>query len=109
MADKILLVQGDTLPTPVVTIYDEISGDIVDLTSASVRMLFREVGSTTVKASLSGVLLDDPPGSAGRVAFNFGANLDAPGNYEGEFEVTFPGGGIQTTYAKQKFKVREQF
>lgn len=109
MADKILLVQGDTLPTPVVTIYDEISGATVDLTGASVRMLFREVGSATVKASLFGVLLDDPPGSTGRVAFNFGTNLDAPGSYEGEFEVTFPGGGVQTTYAKQKFKVREQF
>lgn len=109
MADKILLVQGDTLPTPVVTIYDEISGAIVDLTGASVRMLFREVGSDTVKASLSGVLMDDPPGSDGRVVFNFGNSLDAAGNYEGEFEVTFPNGGIQTTYAKQKFKVREQF
>lgn len=109
MADKILLVQGDTLPTPVVTIYDEISSNVVDLTGATVRMLFREVGSDTVKASLNGVLMDNPPGSAGRVVFSFGNNLDAPGNYEGEFEVTFPGGGVQTTYAKQKFKVREQF
>lgn len=109
MADKILLVQGDTLPTPIVTIYDEISGDIVDLTGASVRMLFREVGSTTAKAALIGVLIDNPPGSLGRVAFSFGDNLDASGNYEGEFEVTFPGGGIQTTYAVQKFKVRPQF
>lgn len=109
MADKILLVQGDTLPTPVVTIYDEISGATVDLTGASVRMLFREAGSDTVKASIPGVLMDQPPGSLGRVVFSFGNHLDAPGNYEGEFEVTFPSGGVQTTYAVQKFKVREQF
>ncbi len=109
MADKILLVQGDTLPTPVVTIYDEISGAAVDLTGASVRMLFREVGSTTLKATLTGVLIGNPPGATGQVVFSFGSTLDAPGNYEGEFEVTFPGGGIQTTYAVQKFKVREQF
>lgn len=107
MADKILLVQGDTLPTPVVTIYDEISGNVVDLTGASVRMLFRESGSTTVKATLTGVLLDG--GVNGKVVFSFGNHLDAPGNYEGEFEVTFPSGGVQTTYAVQKFKVREQF
>jgi hypothetical protein len=109
MADKILLVQGDTLPTPVVTIYDEISGAAVDLTGASVRMLFREVGSTTLKATLTGVLIGNPPGATGQVVFSFGSTLDAPGSYEGEFEVTFPGGGIQTTYAVQKFKVREQF
>lgn len=109
MADKILLVQGDTLPTPVVTIYDEISGETVDLTSATVRMLFRESGSTTLKATLTGVLIGSPPGSTGQVVFSFGNNLDTPGNYEGEFEVTFPSGGVQTTYAVQKFKVREQF
>lgn len=109
MADKILLVQGDTLPTPIVTIYDEISGETVDLTGASVRMLFREVGAEIVKASLTGVLIGNPPGSTGQVVFSFGSNLDSPGNYEGEFEVTFPSGGVQTTYAVQKFKVREQF
>lgn len=107
MAEKIKLVQGDSLPTPVVTIYDEISGNVVDLTGASVRMLFRESGSSTVKAALTGVLLDG--GVNGQAVFSFGNTLDAPGNYEGEFEVTFPSGGVQTTYATQKFKVREQF
>lgn len=107
--DTVLLVQGDTLPTPVVTIYDETSGGVVDLTGASVRMLFRAIGSNTIKASITGVLMDDPPGSLGRAVFNFGDNLDSPGIFEGEFEVIFPGGGIQTTYATQKFKVREQF
>lgn len=109
MTDKILLVQGDTLPTPVVTLYDEITGNTIDLTGATVRMLFREVGSDTLKATLTGVLMDDPPGSAGRVTFSFGDSLDTAGSFEGEFEVTFPGGAIQTTYAKQKFKIREQF
>ena len=109
MADRIKLVQGDTLPALVVTLYDENTGDIVDLTGASVRMLFREMWAETVKATLPGVLVGDPPGATGQVAFGFGDSLDAPGNYEGEFEVTFPGGGVQTTYAVQKFKVRPQF
>jgi hypothetical protein len=32
-----------------------------------------------------------------------------PGDYEGEIEITFPDGQIQTVYDPLKFKVREDF
>ncbi len=35
--------------------------------------------------------------------------LDTAGEFEGEVEVTFPDGRIQTAFAILKFQVREQF
>lgn len=127
MADRILLVQGDTLPSLVVSLYRDDYSYPMDLRGCTVRMRFREAGSDTVKAILIGQLMpgvdfggtgnpslappyDQADGRGGRVQFNWGVDdLDAEGAYEGEVEVTSASNLIQTVYDVMKFKVRSQF
>lgn len=129
MTTKIKLVQGDTRPQVKCVITDENTGTIVDLTSSTVQLKFRASGSTAVLFTLTGALLSgiedeagnvsqnmpgeayNTPGKGGRVAFQFGVgnlNVDA-GNYEGELEITFSDGSIQTVFVPLKFQVRAQF
>lgn len=110
MTEKIKLVQGDTRPALVCTITDQNSGAVIPLTGASAVMKFREVGSTTLTATLTGTIID---GAAGKVAFY---PASAPemlqgnaGEYEGEIEITFSDGQKQTVYELLKFKLREDF
>ena len=129
MAEKIKLVQGDTRPQIKCVITDDSTGAIVDISGAAVLLKFRAVGSSVILFTRPGALLagiEDSSGvasqygtgqayalagSGGRVAFQFvTGNLDIePGMYEGELEVTFGDGSIQTIYAPLKFSVRKQF
>lgn len=126
MAERILLVQGDTLPSVVVSIFKDDLSAPLDLRGSTVLLKFREAGSDTVKATLTGSLLQgydngsgvvdtSPPydvsdGRGGRVQFNWTADaLDAEGSFEGEVEVTNGNALIQTVYEKLKFRVRAQF
>lgn len=126
MADKIKLVQGDTKPALVISLTDENSGAPLGINGATCRVYFRAVGETAILATLTGntipgrVLEDGTldfaapynlPGSGGRVQFNWATgDLDQPsGDYEGEIEITFPDGTIQTVYDLLKFKLREDF
>jgi len=126
MAEKIKLVQGDTKPALVLSLTDETTGSPIGLTNSTVRMYFRAVGSSTVLATLTGYLLvgrvsadgtidSTAPyntlGAGGRVQFLWGStdlNQDA-GDYEGEIEITFADGTIQTVYDVLKFKLRKDF
>lgn len=129
MAEKIKLVQGDTRPQIKCVITDDITGNVVDIAGATARLKFRAVGSSATLFTLTGALLsgiEDESGNVtlsgvgeeyglagkgGRVAFQFSSgnlNVD-PGSYEGEIEVTFGDGAIQTVYAPLKFQVRAQF
>lgn len=126
MADKILLVQGDTKPVIVIGLNDETSGDPIDVSTAVTRLKFRAVGGTDVLATLIGVNIAgkdnadgtvdysstwDVAGSGGRVQFpwNFGDLNQPAGDYEGEIEITFADTSIQTVYDILKFKIREDF
>jgi hypothetical protein len=108
MAEKIKLVKDDTLPQIKVTFTDETTGLPIDITGATPRLRFRAVGSTTLIATLTGTVLDGPNGIC---IFAWGQTtlgVDA-GDYEGEVEVTFVTGAVQTVYDILKFKVREDF
>ena len=126
MAERILLVQGDTLPSVVVSIFKDDLSAPLDLRGSTVLLKFREAGSDTIKATLTGTLLQgydngsgvvdsSPPydlndGRGGRVQFSWTADaLDAEGSFEGEVEVTNGNALIQTVYEKLKFRVRAQF
>lgn len=127
MTDKLKLVRGDTRPQVRAIVRDETAKTPMDLTGATVRMLFRPAGGESLQATLAGVLLpgledeetgqvnSSPPydvaGSGGRVAFSWSAgDLDCkPGEYEGEIKVTFPDTTLQTVYEILKFKVRDRF
>lgn len=110
MTDRIYLVQGDVdRPQIQATITDENSGAVVDITGATVLLKFRRVGSTTLTATVTGVVTD---GAAGLVVFPMTAASMAgePGDYEGEIQVTFDAGtGVQTVYDLLKFRLRGEF
>ena len=107
-ADKIKLVQGDTRPTLVCTLTDDSSGDAINITGATVRLKFRQVGSTTLKDTIIGTVTS---GEGGVVTFTWGSDaLDGPpGEYEGEIEIVFSDNSIQTVYDLLKFKLRSEF
>lgn len=110
MSDKIKLVQGDTRPAIVVTLTDDATGNVITLTGATPVLRFRAVGSTTIQATVTGTVTD---GAAGQCAFY---PASAPemlsgdaGDYEGEIEITFADGQVQTVYDLLKFKLRQEF
>lgn len=110
MADKILLVQGDTGPQLKVDLTDKNTGEIVNLTGASAVMKFRAAGSDTTLLTRTGYI--DPATAAnGTVIFTWqeGDLNQDPGAYEGEVKVTFQGGMKQTVYDLLKFTLRGDF
>lgn len=110
MVDKIKLVQDDTRPAVVCAITDDTTGAIVSLTGATVLLKFRATGSTTLQATVTGSVTDGPNG----VVVFYPASAPemltgAAGDYEGEIQITFSDGQIQTVYDLLKFKVRSDF
>ena len=107
MAEKIKLVQGDNRPYIKLTLKNP-DDTVVDVSSATVNVKFRAVGSTT---TLTTITCSKPNGgSDGVVIFNFpGTTLSVePGAYEGEVEIDF-GNDVATVYDILKFSVRAQF
>lgn len=110
MAEKIKLVQGDTRPALVCTLTDDVTGAAIDITGATVRLKFRAAGATTLTATVTGSITN---AAAGQVVFYPASAPEMlqgePGDYEGEIEITFNDGQVQTVYDVLKFKVREDF
>jgi hypothetical protein len=110
MAEKIKLVQGDTLPSIKLTLTDPTDGAVIDVSHEDtvVNVYFRAVGSTEVLSTLA--CTNENDGTDGQVRFDFsGGALNVPaGPYEGEIEISF-NGSLQTVYEKLKFYVREDF
>jgi hypothetical protein len=110
MAERIKLVQGDTLPNIRLTLTDPTTGSAINVSDPGVvvRVYFRAAGSATVLSTITCEKVDG--GATGVVRFNFqNGVLDVePGPYEGEVEIDFDG-QIQTVYDVLKFNVRSQF
>lgn len=110
MSEYIKLVKNDTLPLIKLQIKDEITAAPIDLsaigTAAEVKL--RAVNTTLVLSTLTCTIVD---GVNGIIQFDFsGGALDVdPGVYEGEVQLSFAGGGIQTLYDTLKFRVRDEF
>ncbi|NCG05921.1 MAG: BppU family phage baseplate upper protein [Gammaproteobacteria bacterium] len=120
-SDTLNLVVGDTLPQLNLTLKDSNAAAAgltldpdnsatwapIDITGATVRMRIRELGSTTVKSTLTCTITSN---TGGTVHTNFPAGtLDTAGTFEAEVEITFASGGIQTVNDLIKLKVREDF
>jgi len=120
-SDTLNLVAGDTLPELTFSLKDSNTAAVgtildpnnsatwapVDLTGATVRLRIRELGSATVKSTLT-CTVSQP--LQGKVITNFPTGtLDTAGTFEAELEVTFASGGIQTVNDLIKLKVRSDF
>lgn len=104
----IKLVQGDNRPYIRLTLTSP-DGDNIDVSDADVVVKFRAAKATEVLAILP---CSKPNGGAdGVVVFNFpGDTLDVPaGAYEGEVEISFDGGEVQTVFDVLQFNVRAEF
>jgi hypothetical protein len=109
MAEKIKLVQGDSLPRVSFTLTDAATMLPIDLSDAILIVLkFRQAGSTTLVSSIPGVITS---ALGGTVDFLFpsAALAGEAGPYESEIEITHSSGRILTVYDTQKYVVREQF
>jgi hypothetical protein len=108
MADKIKLVQGDTRPNLVVILTDDVTGLPIDVTGATVRLKFRAAGAEELTETLVGAVINGTLGEC-MFAWTPTALAGEPGDYEGEIEITFADGKVQTVYDLLKFKVRAEF
>ena len=120
-SQTINLVTGDTLPELTFTLKDSQSAATglnldtndsatwapINVTGGQVKLRLRELGTNTVRNTLSCTITN---GAEGQVATNFPTGtLNAAGTLEGEIEITFANGGIQTVYDLIKLKVRSDF
>lgn len=120
-SETIKLVTGDTEPMLTITLrdantaapgqtLDENDSNTwapIDLTGATVRLRMRAIGSSTVKSVLTMAVSN---ALNGVVTTNFPTGtLDTAGTFEGEIEITYATGGIQTLQDLIKFKIRKDF
>lgn len=104
---KVKLVAGDTAPDMDVVLVDASTGGALDVSNVSdvVRFYMTKVGQTT---PVTTVVCTKPNGGAdGKVRVSWATGL-TEGEFEGEFEITFASGKIQTVYEKLRLSVRGQ-
>jgi hypothetical protein len=120
-SETINLVVGDTLPELTITLKDSNRAAIgatldesdnstwrpINLTGSTVRLRIRQLGETTVKATLTCTVTD---ATNGKVTTDFPlGTLDTAGIFEAEVEITNSSGGIQTVNDLIKLKIRDDF
>lgn len=120
-SDTLKLVTGDTLPELTFNLKDSNTAASgltlnsedsttwapVNLTNGAVKLRIREVGTTTVNATITATISAPTAGTC-TLIFPSSTWIKA-GTYEGEIEFTKADGNIQTVQDFIKFKVREDF
>lgn len=103
------LVSGDTRPSIELTLTREDTGNVIDLSSATVQLKFRKKGSTTVLLTKSSVA-NSTEAEAGKAIFQWASgDLDiASGSYEGEVSFTI-GSNTETVIELLDFYLRDDF
>ena len=121
--DTINLVSGDSKPEINLTLKDSNTAAVgqtldpddsttwaaIDITSATPKLKFKALGSSTILETLTCVKV--APFTNGTCNIVWGATtLDvAAGTYEGEIELTYGDNTIQTLFDKLKFRIRADF
>ena len=86
--------QNDTRPELDVFLRDD-KDRTINITGATVKFSMRNASTNVVKISLGAVTTVSS--TSGRVKYSFSAaDTDTAGNFDGEFQVTFVGGQIET-------------
>ncbi len=92
MAD-VVMKTGDTATVLTSTLRDG-NGVVVNLTGASVKLNMRKAGSRLAKVSAAGTIVTP---LLGAVSYTWiAADVDEPGLFHAEWEVTFSGGAKET-------------
>lgn len=105
MAD--VIVQGDTGPNVTGVIHEKGNPDnVTNLTGATVKFQMRRVRDA--KLMVDSLAVVDTPAS-GVVHYEWGENDTAyPGDYQYQWQVTFPDGTKQTTYEAKELTIRKR-
>jgi hypothetical protein len=86
--------QNDTRPELDVFLRDD-KDRTINVTGATVKFNMRNASDNTVKVNNGSVTTVSS--TSGRVKYSFSAaDTDTAGNFDGEFEVTFVGGQVET-------------
>jgi hypothetical protein len=92
------------------TLTREHDGSVVDLSSATTVLKFRKKGTTSVLSSLTSSATSGQKANGIAIfSFTAAALANAEGKYEGEIEVTFSDGTIETVFEVEEFYLREDF
>lgn len=90
---------SDTLPVLSITCEDD-TGAAVDLTGCAAQFhMLAAFGQPAgvLKVNAAAVIDPDQVTNKGKVSYNWvAADTNTAGTYFGEFQITFPGGGIET-------------
>tara|TARA_R110000822_G_scaffold13977_9_gene49302 strand:- start:143 stop:469 length:327 start_codon:yes stop_codon:yes gene_type:complete len=104
------LVRGDQAPQIQARLTRDDTGAIIDFSGGSCALKFRAKGTTTTLFTLAAA--DVGVNFAGGIAvFSFSGtqlNLDE-GYYEGEIEITYESGAVETVFAVLDFYLRADF
>ncbi len=103
-----ILVTGDTRPIIRANLYERDSSptQYVDLSSATVRFQMRKADDRFYTVNASAVVTSTVSGG---VEYHLATNdLQVPGDYLIQWEVTFPDGKVQTTSVANPVTVRRQ-
>ena len=104
------LVQGDQAPQIQATLTRDDTGAVIDFSGGSCALKFRAKGTTTTLFTLAAADVGDNF-SEGKAIFSFSGtqlNLDE-GYYEGELEVTYSSGKVETIFQVLDFYIRDDF
>lgn len=103
---SIVLVQGDTRPTIYATLREQGGTTPINLTSCTVRFQMRRADDKVYAINGSCQIVDPV---LGRVSYTLAANdLNNHGDFNAQFEVTYPDQSLQTTATPIPIKVRRQ-
>jgi len=105
MAD--ILVQGDTGPLISGQIHEkDNTGNVTNLTGATVKFQMRRIRDSNLMVDGDA---DISVPASGEVSYTLEANDTAyPGDYQYQWQVTFPDGKKQTTYEPKELTIRKR-
>lgn len=100
-------VQGDTAPAVLAVIHDEDNpSELVDLTGCTVRFQMRKPSDHRYTVNSVATVVN---AAGGLVSYSWGPNdLSVPGTYNFQWEITYPGGKVQTTSPEAQLTIRRQ-
>lgn len=104
------LVQGDQAPQIQAILKRDDDGSLIDFSGGSCSLKFRKKGTSVTLFTLAASDVGDKF-SKGEAIFSFsGTQLDIDaGYYEGEIEITYSNGAIETVFAVLDFYLRADF